>query len=1784
MKLLNFLYWLQKKEFYLWVENNSLKFKQIQQLRNKEKVVFLLKQNKSKIINILNYNNVTSPNIKYPFIYKNNNRFPPLSFAQERLFFIDRYEQGTCAYNIPCLLKLNVKTDTELFENSIISIVNKHNILRTVYTGKNGVFFQKVKNEELVIGNYNVKTKVRFNNIIKKLVNHIIDLKNEIPVKVDFIEFKNETYIFILIHHIAFDGWSSEIFFHELNTYYSEKLSQQEDNQTRKLINRQIQYRDFAEWQRYYLTGENLAKQLAYWKKQLEGYENINLPTDKPRPAEINYSGNIYCFEVSEVISEKLKKLAKTNSTTLYCILLSAFYILLHKHTQQADLIIGTPIANRHFTQTKDIIGLFVNTLPIRVKINPENSIIDLIQQIIYTLSETQQHQDIPFEKIVNELKVVKELNRNSIFQVMFSLQEINDNAELYSHCPQNHFKNTAKFDLDFAILKNKNNISININYPTSLFTHTTIKRMAEHFNNILNFLADYINIPVRKLNILSSQEYHQIIYDWNKTEAPFPNDKTIHQLFEEQVEKTPDNIAVVFKNQKISYRELNNRANQLAHTIRKEYKNHWNIKIEADTLIGIYIDRSPEMIISILGILKAGAAYVPFDKADPKERLKFKINDCKCKMILTSTITAEKLTNISSSCNVLIINNKNIAQSPTYTPKTSTGSTNLAYMIYTSGTTGTPKGTMIEHRSYINYHKWLISYSVISRKDNIDNSLSIAFDGSITTYFSPLLLGAKIIICPDKFKKDIACYINYLNKNKISITKTTPSFFNLINSNYKYFPYLKLIILGGENINSQIIKEFILNNPKVSIVNEYGPTEATIGCSKKKFNTNSIPTCNNIGSPGNNTQLYILDIYLAPVPIGVIGELYIGGEGLARGYFRRSTLTKEKFIKNPFIPNKQIYRTGDLCKWLPNGEVEFIERNDNQVKINGLRIELGEIETKLAAHPLISQCAVTIHQQQSTNNKTLIAYYSVNKNIDIKHQALNEELKNYLSQRLPDYMVPNIYIKLEKLPLNTSGKIDRKILPSPDIKNNVADYIPPISKTEKQLTEICGNLLGIKKIGIKDNFFKLGGDSILSIQLSSRIRNLGYKISIKDIFEQKTIENLALLCAKKSINKTILLSEQGVLEGSFNLLPIQKWFFDNKFQQQNHWNQAFLIEIPTLDANKLENAISKLVTHHDILRIIFLNNTSQKYLTKIRTPKLNILDITNFTDYDIQKIFTQWQSCFNIYKEPLWSIAYIHGYKDNTARIFFAAHHLIIDVVSWRIIKEDLYNLYMGKKLHEKTSSYRQWVATINKYKKTHKLEQKYWDKIIIKSPDYSYLQTENIQASSLKLDNMDIAKLLQKNNLINVNINDLLLSALAMALHDVTGSKTNYITLEGHGREKLEKEVDVSNTLGWFTSMYPVKLEAKSDIRNTIIKTKETLRSIPNNGIGFGSLYGYRNLPKICFNYLGVFNSNSEKTSFWNITNESSGISINQNNMNNNIIDINCWKINDNLEFNIKTKLSAKKHNKFIQSFTNSLTKVIKHCSSETKTTSLMYDFNDFKNFTPYYFIKNNPKYKNVYLFPPSSGHAESYFNYILNSKNNFNKNFVIYNNLYLYLLENKLKYIYSHLSYEDLAKIYLKDIETSSNNEPYEFLGWSFGGILALEISKLLLNKGRLVKKIIFIDSYFSFNSFLKNSNMKSRDHISTEYSTDIDENKFKKTELILFKASIIEKMTDEEKQSYSKEAIKYIHTRDKYYLQTPDNNIKLLFKNTDIKIIKMNASHYNWQNDTTTINTLSSLINE
>ena len=1226
MNITRLLNLLKKKYICLWNENEKLKMFLPKGTSLEEKYRNYIITNKIEILKILSYNGITAKkDFLNKSIYRIESEYYPLSYAQERLFFIDEYEDGTNVYNIPMALKLNSQIDLSKLKSALNKIIEKHDILRTVIEEDNDRYIQVVRDSTVDILELDVKKK-SIPEVIKSCIKTLFRLKEELPIKIWII---NNTILIINIHHIAFDGWSTDIFLNELEKFYTEaqvetqylsskarratedfaskkdkentelstQNSEDKDNvETQYFASKKdiepeiqslpcVQYRNFAVWQKEYLQGEILEEQVDFWKNSLKGYENINLPLDKQRPSKLTYAGDNLIFTITKELSEKAEKTAKEKGITLYTLLLTCYTLLLSKYCNQTDIVVGSPIANRHYTETENVIGLFVNTLVLRTKINDDENIDELINKTSKHLIDAQHHQDLPFEKIVEVLNVEKDLSRSPIFQVMFGVQKFGKNTnKLFAPYPIENIYKISKFDLSLFVDDSKDKLSCNIEYATSLFNKDTIIRMSKHFERVIEQVVNNLNIRVKDISLLSKEEYQTIVYDWNKTETPYPKDKTVHALFEEQVEKTPDNIAVVFEDSKLSYRELNNRANQLAHVIRKEYKNHCDHEIKGDTLIGIYIDRSLEMIIAILGILKAGGAYVPFDRADPEERLKFKVNDCDCKMILTSSSMVEDLVFLTEMDTLPVSIDSywsNISKAKNTNPPNINTSTDLAYVIYTSGSTGNPKGTMIEHTPLINRLLWMKKEYNFNKKDNVLQKTPYSFDVSVWELTLPFLCGSTLIFAKPEGHKDPKYLTKLIAKEKITKLHFVPSMLNAFTdylsiSNNFYLKTITDVICSGEALHSDLSAKTVNLLPHIKLHNLYGPTEATIDVSYHEFNKNNdINLTVPIGKPIQNYKLYLLDENLHPIPLGISGELYIGGKGLARGYLKRPVLTSNKFIDNPFQPNTKMYKTGDLCRWLPDGNIEYIGRNDFQIKINGLRIELGEIEAKLSEYSEVKQCAVTVYKQPTTNNKNLVAYYVLKQTIDHRletedqkpeigdlgsvvrdprsevqdlesekvetqnfaskfleeqptsnsQHACEEELRKYLSEKLPDYMVPNIFVKLDNMPLNTSGKIDRKVLPKPNFESSDDNYTPPKTEIEKQLVKIWQQLLSINKIGINDNFFKLGGNSILAIKLIHLVnKNTILNIKLSDLFEYKTIQNI---CSNK-VNTTQIAIDEG--------------------------------------------------------------------------------------------------------------------------------------------------------------------------------------------------------------------------------------------------------------------------------------------------------------------------------------------------------------------------------------------------------------------------------------------------------------------------------------------------------------------------------------------------------------------------------------------------------------------------------------------------------------------------------
>ncbi|MCV9934567.1 amino acid adenylation domain-containing protein [Flavobacterium sp. LS1R47] len=1071
-------------------------------------------------------------------IPKINSNQGTLSFAQERLWFIEQYEQGTNAYHMPGLYELDVTTDKEGIKYALQQIVSRHEVLRSTIEQsedqEHGI--QKVHNEALSIEEVRVMDTDDYHSLIEEDINRPFNLSTEYPIRITFYTIEsaaddsvNKTILLITMHHIASDGWSMEIFQRELSAYYEAYISNDKNFSLPEL---EIQYKDYALWQRSYLTGEILEKQLSYWKEKLSGFQTLEFPTDYARPAEIDYRGNHQEFTLDKRLSQKLRSLAHQYGITLNSLMLSSVNILLSKYTGQNDIVIGTAIANRHHRQTEGLIGFFVNTQAHRTQLTTSQSFEALIQQVHQEQINTQLHQDLPFEKLIDELEVERDASRHPVFQVMFGLQNFGT-SERTSNDQKNYLKpfqvedvyEVAKFDLSIFIDDSEEELAGGISYATSLFHKDTIVRLTDHYVHLLEELTKAPNKAYNEISLLTSVEYNQLVYNWNATEKEYPKDKTIQELFEEQVEKTPNNVAIVFENKSLTYRELNEKSNQLARYIREQYQEKTQQLLTPDTLIALFLDRSLEMVIGILAVLKAGGAYVPIDPSYPQERIDYILEDTQAAIVLSQrhldekTLPQDKVVYIDLTEELYLReDNINLGQQ--------SESTDLAYVIYTSGTTGKPKGVMIEHKAASNTINNLFSVYDEQKIKRVTAYTSYVFDVSVSELFSSLLQGLELHILSNSIRVDSIALSNYFSTHKINLAYLPPVLLSQLEQNIT--SDLISLIYAGEPCDKQTAK---LWSGKVKLFNYYGPTEASIYALGKQILTDEVEQ---IGQPIQNTQVYVLSSNQMPVPTGVIGELYLGGAGLSRGYLNRPELTAERFVNNPFATEAdkakgytKLYKTGDLVRWLADGNIEYLGRNDDQVKIRGYRIELGEIEHAMSQIDGINQVCVLAKERktETATTKYLVGYYVSD------YDMTSVDIQNKLSEVLPDYMVPTALVAMESFPLTINGKLDKRALPNPEFTSSGADYVAPTTEIETAVCEIWMSLLALDRVGITDDFFKIGGNSILAIQASHRMSKvLGSNVKVADIFKFKIISLIIEKCKAKKVNDENISFELSII------------------------------------------------------------------------------------------------------------------------------------------------------------------------------------------------------------------------------------------------------------------------------------------------------------------------------------------------------------------------------------------------------------------------------------------------------------------------------------------------------------------------------------------------------------------------------------------------------------------------------------------------------------------------------
>ena len=1303
-----------------------------------------------------------------------------------------------------------------------------------------------------------------------------------------------------------------------------------------------------------YLLGRNerLEKQKRYWINRLKGIQNLELQADYVRSATQNYEGNSIDVNLSKRLVDGIERISKDMNTTPYMVMMSIFNIMLSRYGNQEDVIIGTPIIERNNQALKNIVGRLVNTVVIYDSINFKDSYNSYLDKFKEVFIEAMENSNYKFEQLINDLDIKKDQSRNPLFDFMFVWNELNldsFNLEDVKEKTVGMKEEISKVDLTMNILKNNNKINLSIEYSENLFKEATIKFMIKHYLNILDQLIENVAISIEDIKLIDKIEEKILLENFNNTNFSYNKAATITKLFEEQAEKTPNNIVGVYKDKKLTYKELNEKSNSLARILREK-------GVKAETIVGIMVDRSLEMLIGIIGILKAGGAYLPIDTEYPEDRIKYMLEDSNTKILLTQN---KLLGSINYDGEAIDLEDSKLYERENSNVNTRGKSNDLAYVIYTSGTTGKPKGVMIEQKALVNLCTWHNEYYEVTEKDNATKYAGFGFDASVWEIFPYIISGATLHIIDKSIMLDKDALNKYYEDNKITIgflpTQMCEEFMSLGNKS------LRKLLTGADKLK-------VYKKQTYELINNYGPTENAVVTTSFKVdkNYNNIP----IGKPINNCKIYILGNNGALMPVGAGGELCVSGDGLARGYLNREELTKEKFVDNPFEPGTKMYRTGDLARWLSDGNIEYLGRIDNQVKIRGFRIEIGEIENQFLKIEDIKE-AVVIAKKDRNENAYLCAYITTERELDVS------SIKEELAKELPNYMLPKYIMKIDKLPLTPNGKVDKRALPEIDMsKVAQTEYKAPESETEKILAEAWKAVLEIERIGINDNYYELGGDSIKSIQIVSRLHSHGIKLEIKDLMKYQTIEELS-----KHVKYSNVKADQGVIEGEVYHSPIQKWFFDNKFAVENHFNQAFMFDKNDgIDEQILKKAFIEIMKHHDVLRMIYIkeDNKIKQVNRNIENIEnmftLDVYNLENAEDYktEIEALTNKIQAGMDLESGILVKLGLFKTSEGD--HLLIAIHHMIIDGISWRILLEDLENAYgsieSGKAvvLPEKTTSYKVWVEKLNEYANSKEMlrEKKYWSNLAnieIKELPKDFKKCESTVGDSkniiINLSKGETERLLRgTSTAYNTEINDMLLCSLGLAIKEWSKNEKILIGLEGHGREEIIEDVSINRTLGWFTSTYPVILDMKNsdDIGYSIKNTKETLRHIPNKGVGYGILkyltdpenkkdVCFELNPEIGFNYLGEFSENNAESLF-KYSKISSGKTISEENKKLNNIEINGFVVDGELKFIFNYSIKeykAETIEKLTKLYTKNLLEIIKHCESIRETERTPWDYGD-------------------------------------------------------------------------------------------------------------------------------------------------------------------------------------------------------------------------------------------------
>jgi amino acid adenylation domain-containing protein/non-ribosomal peptide synthase protein (TIGR01720 family) len=1418
------------------------------------------------------------------------------SYAQEQMYVLDQMEGGNPAYNVYKAFRLTGALDAKALERSFRAIISRHEALRTVFSLDGEQLVQTIKEDvdfALVHDDLrNLPEEERVQAAMKRAEAESaapFDLEKGPLLRAVLLRLKDqEHWLLLTLHHIISDGWSMHVLVRELSAHY-ERFVRNAEGELAPLA---VQYADVSAWQRTRLESER-GRLTSYWKERLAGIPALlGLPTDHPRPQVLSHRGGTVRFEIPLDLSAKLGEFGKREQATPYMVLLAAFQTLLYRYTSQEDIVVGSPVAGRIRPEMEDLIGYFVNTLVLRTDFSSDSglSFRELLGRVRESVLGAFAHQELPFETLVEEIAPERSPSYNPIFQAMFVLQNAPDAEWKFGGVTVEEVdvhNGTTKFDVSLIVEPTPDGwFKAQLEYNAELFERETIRRMAGHLLNLLSGAVEQPDVDIGMIPLLSEAERRQLLYEWNDTKVEYERGVTLHGLFERQAAATPERTALRFEGSELSYRELNERANRLARILQRS-------GVGPDVMVGVCMERSVEMVVSLLAILKAGGAYVPIDPSYPAERIAYLIGDASAGVLLTQERLIASLPE-GIKAKVICVDHGGFEAESADNVEADVTEDHLAYVIYTSGSTGKPKGAMIPHKGIVNRILWMQDEYRLTEQDRVLQKTPFSFDVSVWEFFWPLLTGAVLVVAKPGGHQDPSYLAELIRTEGITTLHFVPSMLQVFleEPTVSTCTSVRRVMCSGEALPYSLQERFFESFATAELHNLYGPTEASVDVTYWACQRQSEKKIVPIGRPIANIQMYVLDKHLNPVPIGVAGELMIGGIGLARGYHNRPELTAEKFIANPYADGEydRLYRTGDLARFLPDGTIEYLGRLDHQVKIRGFRIELGEIETALAGHAAVRE-VVVIAREDEPGEKRLAAYL-VLKSGHPRPEV--RELQQYLQERLPEYMTPSFFVMLDALPLTPNGKVDRKALPKPERAVNRSagkELVEPRNEQEAQMAEIWKQVLRMEHIGVRDNFFELGGDSILAMQIIAKANRIGWRLKPKDLFQFQTVEKLVQ--ASKSSRLVAEASE--AVEGVALLTPIQRWFFEQNQPEPAHWNLPLLVEVTgAVPADVLRQAVEAVVLAHDAFRLRYErmeNEWVQRYAEAATAGVFHHVDLSDLPEAEqsaaLEAHARDLQGTLDLAKGPLFKAVFYDFGANRSGRLLLLLHHLIADGVTWRILLEDLQEaceqLQQGETvtLPLKSSSYKQWSRRLHEHAQTEQVRKElaYWTqepRRSVKGLPVDFPGGVNSESSAdtvvVTLDADRTRELLHETSkAYRTQVQEVLLTALLSAANNWTGQSYLLLDLEGHGRENLFDEIDLTRTVGWFTSLYPVLLQSEghSQPGDLLKAVKEQVRQVPNKGIGYGMLRylcedsktqeALAALPKadVIFNYLGQFDA---------------------------------------------------------------------------------------------------------------------------------------------------------------------------------------------------------------------------------------------------------------------------------------------------------------------------------------